>query len=505
MSTSSENNQHHDLDPDYTHKPRNDNYHSPILTATNVTTVEMASFPAGTIFLTILVTVRASALHNERTPEVHYEPNWDSIDSRPLPSWYDEAKLGIFIHWGVFSVPSFGSEWFWENWEGKKIPNYIDFMKNNYRLDWTYADFAKDFTAEFYDANTWAELFADSGAKYIVFVTKHHEGFCNWPTNVSFNWNSQMLGPKRDIVGELEQAIRSKTDLHFGLYHSLYEWFHPLYLKDVANNFTTRDFVLTKTMPELFELVNTYKPDIVWSDGPIGPDTYWGSTQFLAWLYNDSPVKDVVVTNDRWGNNKIKCHHGGVLTCWDRYNPGVLQPRKWVNAMTIDKTSWGFRREASLEDFLTMEEIIETFVETVSCGGNMLMNVGPTKYGMITPIYEERLRGMGQWLKVNGEAIYGSKPWSHQNDTVTPRVWYTQNEGFVYAIIFSWPTGTMNNLVLSAPVPTTSTTVTLLGYMGQFTWDKRSSGGMTINVPAIPVNQMPCQWGWVFKLTGIEN
>ncbi|XP_067674057.1 alpha-L-fucosidase-like isoform X2 [Haliotis asinina] len=468
----------------------------------------MASLQAGTVILTILVTIlvtiQASSVH-KKTAEVRYEPNWASIDSRPLPPWYDEAKLGIFIHWGVFSVPSFGSEWFWERWQEKKQASTVEFMKKNYRPDWTYADFAQDFTAEFYDANTWADLFADAGAKYIVFVSKHHEGFCNWPTNVSFNWNSQMVGPKRDIVGELAQAIRSKTDLHFGLYHSLFEWFHPLYLKDVANNFTTQDFVFNKTMPELYELVNTYKPDIVWSDGSAGPDTYWNATNFIAWLYNDSPVKDTVVTNDRWGNNGIGCHHGGFLTCSDRYNPGTLQPRKWENAMTIDKKSWGFRRKAILEDFLTMTEIIETFAETVSCGGNMLINVGPTKYGMITPIYEERLRGLGQWLKVNGEAIYSSKPWSHQNDTITPRVWYTKNEGSVYAIIFSWPNGTTNNLALAAPVPSSGTTVTLLGYQGQFTWDKRASGGMTVNVPAIPANQMPCQWGWVFKLTGITN
>ncbi len=97
--------------------------------------------------------------------ECRYEPNWDSIDSRPLPSWYDEAKFGIFIHWGVFSVPSFGSEWFWERWKGSKSKNYVEFMKKNYRPDFTYADFASQFTAEFYDPVKWAKLFQDAGAK----------------------------------------------------------------------------------------------------------------------------------------------------------------------------------------------------------------------------------------------------------------------------------------------------------------------------------------------------
>ncbi|XP_071112373.1 alpha-L-fucosidase-like [Haliotis cracherodii] len=459
----------------------------------------MASRLYGTLFLAILVTIQANALHNEESPEIRYEPNWASLDSRPLPSWYDEAKLGIFIHWGVFSVPSFGSDWFWERWEGRKEADYIDFMKDNYRPGWTYADFAKDFTAEFYDANTWAELFADSGAKYIVFVSKHHEGFCNWPTNVSFNWNSQMVGPKRDIVGELAEAIRSKTDLHFGLYHSLFEGFHPLYLQDKANNYTTTKFVEEKTIPELYELVNNYKPDVVWSDGDSqAPDTYWGSKEFLAWLYNDSPVKDTVVTNDRWGKGDL-CLHGGFLTCHDRYNPGVLQPRKWENAMTIDKRSWGFRREAALDDFLTMDDIITVLAETVSCGGNMLINVGPTKYGMISPIFEERLRHLGQWLKVNGDAIYASRPWLAQNDTVTPGVWYTQRAGIVYAIVLNWPQP--GQLHLGSALPTNGTQVSLLGYTGSFSWQYASPKGISITIPPIPVNQMPCQWGWVFSLT----
>ncbi|XP_046582092.1 alpha-L-fucosidase-like [Haliotis rubra] len=375
------------------------------------------------IFLAVSTTADGRSANKKET-EIRFDPTWESLDSnsRPLPTWYDEAKIGIFVSWALFSVPSFGSEWFWERWQEDKNPMYVQYMKENYRPGFTYADFASDFMAEFYDAEAWAELFAASGAKYIVFITKHHGGFCNWPTNVSFNWNSMMVGPKRDLVGEMSQSLRSKTDLRLGLYHSLYEWFHPLFLQDKAKNYTTNRFAKEKTMPELYELVNTYKPDIVWSDGdPLAPDTYWESKEFLAWLYNDSPVKEKVVTNDRWGNGD-HCHHGGFLTCHDRYNPGVLQPRKWEDAMTIDKKSWGFRREAVLEDFLTSDEIIAVLAETVSCGGNMLINVGPTKYDMISPIYEERLRQMGEWLKVNGEAIYASKPWVAQNDTITPGV-----------------------------------------------------------------------------------
>lgn len=164
-------------------------------------------------------------------------------------------------------------------------------------------------------------------------------------------------------------------------------------------------------------------------------------------LYNDSPVRDTVVTNDRWGFGTA-CLHGDFYNCQDRYNPGVLQKHKWENAFTLDKNSWGQRFDLSLSDFMTSEEVIHEVITTVSCNGNVLINVGPTKYGTILPIFEERLRDMGNWLKINGEAIYSSKPWTQQNDSVTPGVWYTtsnspvqQQEGklVIYAMILEYP------------------------------------------------------------------
>lgn len=172
-----------------------------------------------------------------------YTPDWDSLDSRPLPSWYDEAKFGIFIHWGVFSVPGFASEWFWWQWQGSKEKYVQDFMTANYPPHFTYGDFAKDFTAEFFNASEWAEILQGSGANYVVLTSKHHEGYCLWPSNSSWNWNSMDVGSHRDLVGELAQAVRANTKLRFGLYHSRYEWFHPLYLEDKSNNFSTQEFV----------------------------------------------------------------------------------------------------------------------------------------------------------------------------------------------------------------------------------------------------------------------
>jgi len=188
-----------------------------------------------------------------------YKPTWESLATRPLPQWYDESKIGIFIHWGVFSVPSFDNEWFWKNWNDKNA-KYVNFMTKNYPPGFTYADFAPKFTAEFYEPDKWAEILKASGAKYVVLTSKHCEGFTLWPSKVSFNWNAMDVGPKRDllgitlyscirfntfflIIGDLAKSVRNKTDLHFGVYHSLLEWFNPLLEEDIKNGHKTHTFV----------------------------------------------------------------------------------------------------------------------------------------------------------------------------------------------------------------------------------------------------------------------
>ncbi|XP_028909403.1 plasma alpha-L-fucosidase [Ornithorhynchus anatinus] len=434
-----------------------------------------------------------------------YEPSWESLDGRPLPSWFDGAKFGLFLHWGVFSVPSFGSEWFWWYWQKEKRKEYVDFMKNNYPPGFSYEDFGPLFTAEFFDANQWADVFKASGAKYIVLTTKHHEGFTLWGSKYSWNWNAVDVGPKRDIVNELAVAIKNGTDLRFGLYHSLFEWFNPLFLDDASKSFQTRQFPTSKTLPELYEIVNKYQPEVLWSDGDgDAPDTYWNSTGFLAWLYNDSPVRDTVVTNDRWGAGSI-CKHGGYYTCSDRYNPGHLLPHKWENCMTIDRRSWGYRRNAEISDYLTIEDLVKQLVETVSCGGNLLMNIGPTHDGRIAAIYEERLRQMGTWLKVNGEAIYGTQPWRAQNDTVTPGVWYTSKskEKLVYAIFLNWPAS--GHLVLGQPKAIGGATeVNLKGYEQPLKWISLAENGIVVALPQLTIDQLPCKWGWTLELVNVN-
>ncbi|CAG5136669.1 unnamed protein product [Candidula unifasciata] len=446
-------------------------------------------------------------LHSAVSTPTRYEPNWESLDARPLPEWYDDGKIGIFIHWGVFSVPAYGSEWFWFQWLDEKRWYLQDFMKDNYAPSFTYQDFAPMFHAEFYDPDHWADVLQASGASHVVFVAKHHEGYTNWPSKFSFSWNSEDVGPKKDLVGLLADAVRAKTNLKFGLYHSMFEWYHPLFLQDQANGFKTQDFVQAKTMPELYELVNKYKPEIVWSDGEwLATDQYWNSTEFIAWLYNDSPVKDTVVVNDRWGNN-TRCAHGGFWNCKDHYVPSTLVPHKWESCLTIDRKSWGYRADTVLEDVYTIEELIDEVIFTISLGGNILINIGPTSRGEIPPVFEERLRQLGKWLKVNGEAIYKTHVWSNQSDIVAKDVRYTArtegNATTVYAILPDWPA--TGNITLGSPIASASTNVSLVGYPGNFQYTSLGSGGITVTLPPIPVSRMPCEWSYVLRLEGLQN
>ncbi|XP_014260742.1 alpha-L-fucosidase [Cimex lectularius] len=428
---------------------------------------------------------------------------WNTIDSRPLPAWFDDAKIGVFIHWGVYSVPSYQSEWFWMDWKGNPSPNkeaqkkIEKFIENNFRPGFTYQEFAEQFTAEFFNATQWADLIEKSGAKYVLLTSKHHDGYALWPSKYSYSWNSVDVGPHRDIVGELAEAIKVKTDIRFGLYHSLYEWFNPLWMSDKANHFRTDDFVVNKVYPEMKELVNKYQPEIFWSDGEWEASAdYWKSIEFLTWLYNESPVKDTVVVNDRWGHDTL-CKHGGYYTCKDRYNPGTLQNHKWENAMTIDSSTWGYNRVSNIDDYLTPQDLIDTLVSTVACGGNMVMNVGPAKDGTINPIFQERLLQVGSWLRINGEAIYGSKPWNKcQNDTVVPYVWYTSasDDGALYAIMLRWPK--TNMLYLGCVNSTQKVQVTMLGFKQQLP----TSAGRLMKISLPDKSLISWEWGWVLKI-----
>lgn len=243
-----------------------------------------------------------------------YVPEWDSLDSRPNPEWYDQAKIGVSMHWGVYSAIPFGNEWFWSNWKAG-FNGYAEFMAQ-YHSNATYQEFANDFKCEHFKPEEWVELFVESGAKYVFLTAKHHNGFTLFPS--TFGWNSVDVGPHRDLVQEVRTAIKEKSSLAFGFFYSFMEWFNPMFINDQNNGFKSQEFVEKKMWPELQQLVKKYQPDILWVNGEGTEETYWKSKEFLTWLFNDSPVKDAVVVNDLWGTGTRRTH-GGVWTDKKRY------------------------------------------------------------------------------------------------------------------------------------------------------------------------------------------
>ncbi|KAK0406880.1 hypothetical protein QR680_018865 [Steinernema hermaphroditum] len=439
-----------------------------------------------------------------------YEPTWASIDSRPLPQWYDEAKFGIFCHWGVYSVPAFKSEWFWNHWKGSPPDEeVVEYVEKNYPPGFSYADFGHEFRAQDFNASHFVELVKSSHARYFVFTSKHHEGFTMWPSAESWNWNSVDVGPHRDIVGELKTEF-SKTDIHFGLYFSQYEWFHPYYLQNNTNLYPER-----VSYPQMVDIVKKYGPEVIWSDGDWDrTDEYWRSKEFLAWLYNESPVKNRVVVNDRWGRG-IMGQHGGFLTYSDHFDPGHLLARKWENCLTLDVASWGHRRSMKAADVRTTKDLITQLARTISCGGNMLLNFGPDRFGNVAPIFEERLRNLGKWVETNEEAIFGSKPWIYQNDSDS--VWYTsklrseansalknpifnyQNKAdtVIYAFVLDVPS---NGLVkLTSVTYTKEIKISLLG-SSQLLKAKKETQGITVDVSVIPWKALASTESIVLKI-----
>ena len=251
-----------------------------------------------------------------------YKKTWESIDSRPVPAWFDDAKFGIFVHWGIYSVPAFApkrntvestglayAEWYgWQ--QHQKYPPYYDFHKRVYGEDFQYEDFVTQWKAEMFDPKKWAQLFKKAGAKYVTLVSKHHDAFCLWPSYYSWNWNSVELGPHRNIVKEVLEAC-DEVGIERGLYYSLLEWTHPVLRRPDPENADIARYAVEKMIPQLKELVEEFRPKVLFTDGEWSyPSEQWHSLDFLTWLFNESSVKDEIAINDRWGSD-TRCKHGG--------------------------------------------------------------------------------------------------------------------------------------------------------------------------------------------------
>lgn len=472
--------------------------------------------------------------------EKKYKPTWESIDSRPVPSWFEDAKFGIFIHWGPYSVPAWSpkgtySEWYQQWLQGKNLFGNGNFKGDEvyqhhvktYGPHFSYYNFGKQFTARDFDADKWAKLFENAGAKYMMITSKHHDGFClfNSPTaskTWGFDWDATKVGAKRDLLKELEVAVK-KTSVKFGTYYSLYEWFNPLYKKDGEK------FALEHTHPQFKELVENYKPDLIWSDGDwsMKPEK-WHSQELLAWLFNESSVGKTVVINDRWGDG-ARFNHGGYYTT--EYQSGLDGTHPWEECRGIG-FSFGYNRNEDVTDYASRRTLIYLLLNVVSNGGNLLLDIGPDAYGNIPPIMQDRLLAMGKWLKVNGEAIYGTRKWERacqwsegkkdwkpkgkhylpadfilkqtidqQPGYAVREIFFTKKANDVYAIIPKYP---KNKLLIKDMKLSKNTKVTLLGTNIEVKY-KQEGKNVVLEVPYLTPDELPCSYAYTFKITNVKR
>lgn len=463
-----------------------------------------------------------------------YEPKWESLDQRPTPEWFLDAKFGVFIHWGVYSVPAWGkvgeyAEWYWDRIMSDKpeMAVWRQFHQRNYGANFNYMDFATQFTAELYDAKQWANLFKRSGIKYVVLTSKHHEGFALWPSAEASRtwgrpWNAVEIGPKRDLLGELAAATRAEG-MKFGFYYSLYEWFNPLWK-------TNREqYVREHMTPQFKDVVTRYQPSIIFSDGEWDmPSKDWKSEELLAWLFNEPACKDDVVVNDRWGKES-RHKHGGYWTT--EYAAGLKDgSHPWEESRGM-AYSYGVNRAERIDDYKTGREFILTLIDLVSRGGNLLLDIGPNADGTIPPLMEERLLEIGDWLKVNGEAIYGTRTaarscqWSAgerpaqqfgeykvkyslmeqigqqpKDGRAVKQVFFTRKSDALYAITPGWPG---KQLVLRNVKVPARATVTMLGVPGTLK-TALAPDTLTINTPDFGPGQAPSDHAFVFKISNAE-
>ena len=343
---------------------------------------------------------------------VQWEADWEMLRARPYPQWFKDAKLGIFIHWGVTSVPAYGGKESYGEWylRGLQVGDSLrtSFMKNNYGEDFTYRDFAPLFKAELFDPAEWADIFKRAGARYVIFVTKHHDGYCLWPSKYAPDWNSMDVGPHRDLVGDLTDAVR-EAGLKMGFYYSLPEWNHPLHRWYTDPHDSIGAYVEQHMIPQFKELVSTYKPALLFADGEwYNSAKQWHAAELISWYFN--LVGDDAIVNNRWGGGS----NIGFLT--PEYSAGIKKSdRPWTEVRGLGR-SFGLNRNEKLDAYMTGEDLVHFFVKAVSNGGGITINVGPKADGQIPLLQQDRLIALGEWLKINGEEIYESEKWERKGE-----------------------------------------------------------------------------------------
>jgi alpha-L-fucosidase len=467
-----------------------------------------------------------------------FRPDWESLQKYEAPEWYKDAKFGIFIHWGAYSVPAFGNEWYPRNMYRDGSEEYKHHIATYGPQDkFGYKDFLPMFKAEKFDPAAWAELFKKAGAKYVVPVAEHHDGFAMYDSGLS-DWTVGKMGPHRDTTGELAKAVRA-AGLHFGLsshrvehnfflgvgreihsdvndpqfaafYGPAHAWIAP-WGAPLGNDFT---FVSTAWADDWLarsaELVEKYHPDIVYFDWWIGQASIRPNlTRFAAFYYNSS-----LKYGDHVGVINYKDYamqeHAGVLDL-ERGQLGDIRPLYWQTDTSVSNKSWGYIKD---DTFKSPEFVVHQLIDIVSKNGNLLLNIGPRSDGTIPDEVQQVLLDVGAWLGINGEAIYGTRPWRtygegptkvaagsfHDTDTAkyTPEDFrFTTKGDDVYAIGLAWPT--RREAVIHSLAKTVGTepvqSVAMLGGDAKLRFEQRADG-VHVQLPA----EAPAKYAYVLRL-----
>ncbi len=468
-----------------------------------------------------------------------FRADWESLQKYDIPEWYKDAKFGIFIHWGVYSVPAFGNEWYPRNMYQAGSPEYKHHQAAYGPQDkFGYKDFIPMFKAEHFDPAAWAELFKKAGAKYVVPVAEHHDGFAMYDSGLS-DWTVAKMGPHRDTTGELAKAVRAEG-LHFGVSSHRVE--HNFFLgvgrtipSDIndpqyaafygpAHNWLSNkwgtpldgDFTYVSSawaddwLARGAELVEKYHPDIVYFDWWIGQAAIRPNlARFAAFYYNNS-----LKYGDHVGVINYKDYamneHSAVLDV-ERGQLGDLRPLYWQTDTSVSNKSWGYIKD---DTFKSPEFVVHQLIDIVSKNGNLLMNIGPRSDGTIPDEVQRVLLDVGGWLKVNGDAIYGTRAWRiygegptkvaagsfHDTDTenYTPEDFrFTSKSDVLYAIGLAWPTNgeavihSLARTLGSEPVQS----VALLGSDTKLQFEQRPDG-LHVQLPG----QAPAKYAYALRV-----
>jgi alpha-L-fucosidase len=466
-----------------------------------------------------------------------FDSSWTSLADYRIPQWYEDAKFGIFIHWGLYSVPAFGNEWYPRNMYLQDHPDFQHHVATyGPQSKFGYKDFIRRFRAEKFDPARWAGLFKRAGAQYVVPVAEHHDGFPMYDCSYS-HWTAARMGPTRDIVAELAAAVR-KEGMIFGVSsHRIEHWWfmgggmefdsdvrNPKYFDfygpakprfDKKDNvdpslYPTPEF-MNDWLARTCELVDKYQPQLIWFDWWIEQVAAEPYVQKLAaYYYNRSAEwKRGVAINFK---NQTFPYGTAVLDI-ERGQLKDIRPLLWQNDTSVSKNSWGYVKN---QDYKTPTSLIHDLIDVVSKNGCLLLNIGPRPDGTIPEPEEQILLDMGRWLALNGEAVYGTRPWKVYGEgptevleggfTDTKRQQFTAQDvrfstkgDVLYAILLGWPENgeaTIQSLSSNlALYPAAIKTVSLLGTNEALQW-ARDRQGLRVKLPA----HKPCDHAFVLKI-----